>query len=109
MSASTIRIKRTLTDSPLARMHARAMEGRPPRRPQAIPWGRFNRGTYPAPALALAGNAQPMLATGEYGAVSLFSQLASALARHGAPFDLISLAARVPADEIRHADYAIRF
>lgn len=49
------------------------------------------------------------MATGEFGAVGLFSQIATALALHGAPFDLVSLATRVPTDEIRHADIAIRF
>jgi hypothetical protein len=30
------------------------------------------------------------------------------MARHGAPLDLVAAAARVPSDEIRHADYTLR-
>ena len=104
-----LRIQRTLTDSPLARMHEHAMAGKLSRRPASSPWSRFDRAKYPEPALALAAHAQRALANGEYGAVALFSQIATSLALHGAPFDLVSLATRIPTDEIRHADHATRF
>lgn len=104
-----VRIERKLTQTPLARMHERTMQARTVRKHPLIPWKQFVRAKYPESALALATNAQTMLATGEYGAVALFSQIATALALHGAPFDLVSLATQVPGDEIRHADYAIRF
>ena len=74
----------------------------------AIPWSRFDRSKYPAPALALACKAQTMLATGEYEAVDLFSRITSGLAVNGAPIDLVAAATRAAADEIRHADYAFR-
>jgi hypothetical protein len=48
------------------------------------------------------------LAGGEYGAVDAFARLASALARNGVPIDLVAAAAQIPADEIRHAEYALR-
>jgi hypothetical protein len=104
-----VRVTRRLTETPLARMHEHAMAGRTTRRHPAIPWSKFDRAKYPQPALDLATHAQRALATGEFGAVGLFSQIATALALHGAPFDLISLATRVPTDEIRHADVATRF
>jgi hypothetical protein len=73
-----------------------------------IPWEKFDRGRYSDRALAIATEATQTLATGEYGAVALFGALASALALHGCPFDIVSAAAKIPADEIRHADYATR-
>jgi hypothetical protein len=97
-----------LTDTPLARQHEHNLAQRAGRSGKVIPWGDFRREAYPAPALALAHNAQAMLATGEYGAIDVFARLASALALNGAPFDLVASAARIPSDEIRHADYAIR-
>jgi len=103
-----IPIRRVLTETPLARLHEHNLTKRVGRTGRAIPWKAFRREKYPAPALALAYNAQKMLATGEYGAIDVFARLASALALNGAPFDLVSSAARIPSDEIRHADYAIR-
>lgn len=104
-----VELRRHLTDSPLARLHEHALAQRfAPRRHAPIPWSSFDRSRYPAPALALATNAYTMLAVGEYGAIDVFARLASALALNGAPFDLVAAAARIPADEIRHADYAIR-
>jgi hypothetical protein len=50
-----------------------------------------------------------MLALGEYSAVGLFARFVGGLAHVGAPFDLVSAAARIPQDEIRHADLAFRF
>jgi hypothetical protein len=106
--STRVRVQRVLTKTPLARQHDRALGGRLTRRIPAIPWGTFDRSKYPAAALALAAEAQSKLALGEYGAVDLFAHLASAMALNGVPFDLVAAAARTPADEIRHADYAMR-
>ncbi|MGH7297832.1 MAG: ferritin-like domain-containing protein, partial [Polyangiaceae bacterium] len=104
-----VRIRRVLTDTALARQHDRLIAGGPPRKRVEVPWKRFVRSRYPAPALALACKAQTMLAQGEYEAVDLFSRIAGALAVSGAPLDLVAAATRVATDEIRHADYAFRF
>src|SRR3984957_6626194 len=104
-----VKIRRVLTDTALARQHDRLIAGGPPRKRFAIPWARFVRSRYPAPALALACKAQTMLAQGEYEAVDLFSRIAGGLAIAGAPLDLVAAATRVATDEIRHADYAFRF
>jgi hypothetical protein len=103
-----VRIRRTLTETPLARQHDRMLTGRVTRRVVGVPWSKFDRSKYPEPALALACKAQTMLATGEYEAVELFSRLAAGLALNGAPIDLVAAATRVATDEIRHADYAFR-
>ncbi|HLK41244.1 MAG TPA: ferritin-like domain-containing protein [Polyangiaceae bacterium] len=108
MAEARMRVKRTLTDTPLARQHDRMLTGRVTRRTVDVPWSRFDRSKYPEPALALACKAQTMLATGEYEAVDLFSRLAAGLALNGAPIDLVAAATRVATDEIRHADYAFR-
>ncbi|HEY1956070.1 MAG TPA: ferritin-like domain-containing protein [Polyangiaceae bacterium] len=104
-----MRIRRVLTETPLARLHERTLLQRGPRKGVAIPWGSFRRDRHPRAALALAYDAQRMLALGEYAAVGLFSRFVEALARIGAPFDIVSAATRVPQDEIRHADLAFRF
>jgi hypothetical protein len=104
-----VKIRRVLTRTPLARQHDRLIAGGPPRKRRPVPWGRFVRSKYPAPALALATKAQTMLAQGEYEAVDLFSRIASGLAIAGAPLDLVAAATRVATDEARHADYAFRF
>lgn len=104
-----MRIQRVLTDTPLARLHERTLLQRGPRKGIAVPWDAFDRKKYPEAALALAFDAQRMLALGEYSAVSLFARFVDGLARHAAPFDIVSAAARVPTDEIRHADLAFRF
>jgi hypothetical protein len=104
-----VQIRRVLTDSALARQHDRMLTGRIARKVIEVPWSKFDRSKYPAPALALACKAQTMLATGEYEAVDLFSRIASGLAINGAPIDLVAAATRVATDEIRHADYAFRF
>jgi hypothetical protein len=103
-----LRVRRVLTETPLARQHDRMLTGRAGRRLVDIPWASFDRKKYPEPALALARKAQTMLATGEYEAVDLFSRLAAGLALNGAPIDLVAAATRVATDEIRHADYAFR-
>jgi hypothetical protein len=101
-------LQRALTNTPLARQHERALAGRPRKRGRQIPWDAFDRSRYPAAALALACDAQSKLALGEFGAVDLFARLASALALNGAPFDLVAAAARIPAEEVEHAECALR-
>src|SRR5262249_11677583 len=103
-----VQVRRVLTESPLARQHDRMLAGRGARKIVDIPWAKFDRSRYPAPALALACKAQTMLATGEYEAVDLFSRIAAGLALNGAPIDLVAAATRAASDEIRHADYAFR-
>jgi len=100
-------IRRELTQTPLARRHELVVRGRE-RRGVTIPWSRFDRARHPAPALALAAHAQRSLAAGEYNAITLFARIASAMALHGAPIDLVTAAAHVPGDEARHADLAMR-
>jgi hypothetical protein len=102
-------VRRMLTESPLARAHDKLLAKRARGRVPIIPWEEFDRSRYPAPALALSLDAQSRLAMGEYGAVDLFARIASGLATNGAPFDLVAAATCIPTDEIRHADYAIRF
>lgn len=97
-----------LTATPLARQHQQFVRSAQRRKSIRIPWDQFRRNDHPSAVLALVVEAQRALAKGEYGAVALFSQLASGLAMVGAPFDLICATTQVPADEIRHADYAIR-
>ncbi len=100
-------VRRELTNTPLSRQHDLIVKGRE-RRGVAIPWSRFDRARYPKPALALAAHAQRSLAAGEYNAITLFARIASAMALHGTPIDLVTAAARVPGDEARHADLAMR-
>jgi hypothetical protein len=103
-----IRIRRALTATPLARQHDRTLSGRTTRKVVEVPWSKFDRTRYPKPALALACNAQTMLATGEYEAVDLFSRIAAGMVDNGVPIDLIAAATRAATDEIRHCDYAFR-
>jgi hypothetical protein len=90
-----------VTASPLARRHEHRL-GR------KIAWDDFDRRRYPKAALALAYSALKGLATGEYGAITLFARLASALSLSGAPFDIVNACSSIPADEARHADLAIK-
>jgi hypothetical protein len=106
--AGRLRIERRLTDTPLARQHDHALRARGPRSTRPIPWAAFTRSKYPEPALRTAAISQRALARGEYGAVDLFSHMTIDLSLHGAPFDLVAACAKAPADELRHADYAIR-
>jgi hypothetical protein len=101
-------LRRLLTETPLARQHERVMQGRPRHAIAPIPWGGFDRRRWPDGALALALDAQRKLAMGEYLAVDLFARVASAVALHGAPIDLVAAAAGIPSDEIRHADITLR-
>lgn len=107
-SSRTVRVRYSLTKTPLARQHQNTRFVASPRRVKAIPWDRFERSRYPLAALELATHAMKGLAGGEYGAVDAFARVASALARNGVPFDLVAAAAQIPADEIRHAEYALR-
>ncbi len=101
-----VSIRRLLTATPLAREHERfVVQGRQHSRKPIAP-GQFERKRYPQAAVALALDAVSALARGEYAAIHQFALVSSALALNGAPFDVITAAARVPADEIRHADLA---
>ncbi|MGH7437852.1 MAG: ferritin-like domain-containing protein [Polyangiaceae bacterium] len=108
MNASPTKIRRTLTDTPLARAHERALLDHGSKRHKPIPYDRFDRRSYPDAALALSFDAQKALALGEYTAVDLFARIASGLALNGAPFDVVAAATRIPTDEIRHADITFR-
>src|SRR3974390_3131095 len=103
-----IRVRRVLTETPLARQHDRTVAGRSTREVIEVPWSKFRRSKYPEPALALACKAQTMLATGEYEAGELFSRIAAGLVANGAPIDLTAAATRAATDELRHCDYAFR-
>jgi hypothetical protein len=105
---SVVRIARPVTGTPLARRYERRALLATKKR-GAIPWERFRRERYPAPALALAYDAASRLATGEYSAVELFARITAGLVIVGAPLDLIGASAEVPGDELRHADLALRF
>lgn len=102
-------VRRFFTATPLARAHDRTLAKRARGRRPEIPWESFDRAKYPRPALLLAYDTATRLAQGEYTAVDLFARIASSLAAVGAPFDLIAAATLIPTDEIRHADYALRF
>ena len=102
----TIRIQRTLSETPLNNLHQRGQAGRK-RRP--IPWASFERSRYDERCLRLAQDQAQRLAEGEYGAVGLFGEIVSGLAMTGAPFDVVSAASTVSSDEIRHADYCVQF
>lgn len=102
-------VRRVLSETPLAKLHDRWLQGGAARARKTIPWEAFDRARYPEPALALASDQAKKLAEGEYGAVGLFGQIASGLALTQAPFDIISAASSIAADEIRHADYCSRF
>lgn len=105
--SALLTVQRLLSSTPLAAQHD-AMLSRAPSRPRrAIPWDSFDRAQYPEEALALSADQAKKLAEGEYGAVGLFGQIASGLALTKAPFDIISAAATVAGDEIRHADYCV--
>ncbi|HEY8042009.1 MAG TPA: ferritin-like domain-containing protein, partial [Polyangiaceae bacterium] len=109
MAAPTdVKIRRVLTDTPLARLHERAILQHGSARHRPVPFDRFDATRYPKAAVDLAYDAQRALALGEYTAVDLFAHVASGLALNGAPFDIVAAGARVPSDEIRHADLTFR-
>lgn len=104
---SVVRVQRTHSGTPLTRRFERPSSGELKRK-DVIPWSSFDRSKYPESALALAVHAQSALALGEYGAIHLFSRLASAVSLSGAPLDIVRATAAVAADEARHAEYALR-
>lgn len=99
---------RAVTGTPLARQLDGDLEGRVLTRRVRIPWSGFDRAAYPAEALAIATDAMRWLATGEYTAVEGFARLTVAFSWHGVPYDLIAACARIPSDEIRHSEIAVR-
>ena len=101
-------VGRTLSPTALARRHELTVGGRTRRIGLPIAWSRFGGAQYAEPALALAADTWTEMSRGEYAAVALFSRIAAALAFTGAPLDLVSAATRIPEDEIRHADHALR-
>lgn len=101
-----VEVGRAFSGTPLTKQHGLLLARN--KKTARIPWDDFDVGRYPAEALALAADAQRALALGEYTAVDLFSRLASALTLNGAPLDLVSATVRIPQDEIRHADLAMR-
>src|SRR5215470_1912313 len=105
--APLVPIARHYSGTALSRQHDHEISGRKSRRIHPIPWTRFDRSRYPEDALQIAAQAQRALALGEYGAIDLFARIASGLCLNGAPLDLVTAAARIPADEARHADYAL--
>ncbi len=109
MGARPLRLGLSLTETPLARQHRRELVRGPARRVRSVPWSKFRRAAYPEAALALAEHEMSALAVGEFTAVDQFARVASALTLNGAPLDLVAAAARIPSDEVRHADFALRF
>jgi hypothetical protein len=98
-------VRHLLSATPLARSHERRQRARPSQR---IAFQEFRRQEYAEPALQLSAHQLRSFAAGEYEAVGKFSRVTAALAFNGAPFDLISHSALIPADEIRHAEYMLR-
>lgn len=108
MIREAIDIRRTLSETPLSRVHDRTLRGVLARRVRPIAWKGFERARYPESALGLANDLWVNLATGEYSSIALFTQIASGLALTAAPFDLVAVATRVSADELRHAEYCMK-
>jgi hypothetical protein len=96
-----LRLRRTLTSTPLARRLERGAA-------RDVDVSGFVRRRYPAAARKVAAIAQSSLAVGEWMAVDLFARLTAALTVANAPIDLVSAAAKIPTDEVRHADLALR-
>jgi len=101
MNIAGPRLRRVFTATPLARRFERGL-GRD------VDFAAFQRARYPAAARRVAAVAQSSLAVGEWMAVDLFARLTAALTLASAPIDLVSAAARIPNDEVRHADLALR-
>jgi hypothetical protein len=99
--ASDARLRRTLTATPLARRIERGTA-------REVDVTAFDRSRYPVGARRVAAIAQSSLAVGEWMAVDLFARLTAALTLARAPIDLVSAAAKIPTDEVRHADIALR-
>jgi hypothetical protein len=108
VSARRLQVRRSLTETPLARDHEGRLGGKPQRRAKPIPWSACDRSEFPKPAVDLAVDSYVKLAAGEYGAVQLYGALTSAMALVGLPIDLITASAAICTDEARHADYAMQ-
>lgn len=100
--------RRLVTGGPLTRLMTLEVAGKSTRKQVEIPWSRFDRSKYPEEALAIAYDAMRWLATGEYVAVEGFARLLTSFSWHQVPHDLITACARIPADEIRHAEIALQ-
>jgi len=107
-SSERLEVRTALSGTPLARRHEQTLGGKLARIPKALPWSAFRASEHPRAALALATDFWLGLARGEYGAVGLFSKIATAMTAAGAPFDLVYAATVASADETRHAEYALR-
>ncbi len=103
-----LRIRRSLSETPLAERHEDTLRGAAARVPKPLPWSTFERSSYPEAALGLAADLFQRLAVGEFSAVGLFTHLTSGLALTAAPFDLVLASSRISSDELRHADYCVR-
>ncbi|MBV8761587.1 MAG: ferritin-like domain-containing protein [Deltaproteobacteria bacterium] len=99
--ATDARLRRTLTGTPLARRIERESA-------REVDVSSFDRSAYPVGARRVAAIAQSSLAVGEWMAVDLFARLTAGLTLANAPIDLVSAAAKVPTDEVRHAEIALR-
>jgi hypothetical protein len=104
-----LRLKRAVSNTPLARQHEQVLANGGKRKVSPIPWDEFERGKYPEAALELAARANRALASGEYGAVTLFSRITASMILHSVPFDIVAASTRAATDELRHADYAARY
>ncbi len=98
---------RSVTGGPLTRLMALEVAGRSTRRTIEVPWSRFSAKDHPDAALAIAYDAMRWLASGEYVAVEGFARLLVGFSWHQVPHDLITACARIPGDEIRHAELAL--
>jgi hypothetical protein len=105
---SRIVLSASLSDTPLARRHAKSLVGKAARAPKALPWASFDREEHAEPALRLAIDLWSGLARGEYAAIGLFSEIAAGLSFTGAPLDFVYAATQVSADETRHSEYCLR-
>src|SRR5262245_5538955 len=103
-----IALSAALSDTPLARQHAKSLVGKAARAPKALPWSSFRREEHSEPALRLAVDLWSGLARGEYAAIGLFSEIAAGLSFTGAPLDFVYAATQVSADETRHSEYCLR-
>ena len=99
---------RTVTQTPLTRLFAQDVEGRSTQKRNDVPWDTFSAARYPDSALEVGYDAMRWLASGEYTAVEGFARLVVGFSWHGVPYDLIAACARIPGDEIRHSEIALK-
>jgi hypothetical protein len=107
-AARRVSVRAALSDTPLARRHEQTVRGKLVRLPKPLPWSAFNAAPHPQAALGLALDLWLGLARGEYGAIGLFSRLASGLTAVGAPFDFVHAVTQACTDETRHAELCLR-